>query len=62
MTSIPSDLAVQIPRKFLEITTNIEITVLQEFNKKKWKPEQVLQQNYNSFRSDNIEDPFWVFW
>ncbi len=48
MTSIPSDLAVQIPRKFLEITTNIEKTVLQEFNKKKWKPEQVLQQNYNT--------------
>uniref|UniRef100_A0A673MV83 Mesothelin a n=1 Tax=Sinocyclocheilus rhinocerous TaxID=307959 RepID=A0A673MV83_9TELE len=40
MTNIPSDLAVQIPRKFLEITTTIETTVLQEFNKKKWKPEQ----------------------
>ncbi|XP_016105313.1 uncharacterized protein [Sinocyclocheilus grahami] len=42
MTNIPSDLAVQIPRKFLEITTTIETTVLQEFNKKKWKPEQAV--------------------
>ncbi|XP_058625899.1 uncharacterized protein mslna [Onychostoma macrolepis] len=42
MTSIPSDLAVQIPRKFLEITTDIDTTVLQEFNTKKWKPEQAV--------------------
>uniref|UniRef100_A0A673K8J2 Mesothelin a n=1 Tax=Sinocyclocheilus rhinocerous TaxID=307959 RepID=A0A673K8J2_9TELE len=41
MTNIPSDLAVQIPRKFLEITTTIK-EVLKEFNNKKWKPEQVL--------------------
>ncbi|XP_016414988.1 uncharacterized protein LOC107745597 [Sinocyclocheilus rhinocerous] len=41
MTNIPSDLAVQIPRKFLEITTTIK-EVLKEFNNKKWKPEQAV--------------------
>ncbi|KAK2916614.1 hypothetical protein Q8A67_000988 [Cirrhinus molitorella] len=42
MTNIPSDLAIQIPRQFLEITNNVDVTVLQEFNKKKWKPEQAV--------------------
>ncbi|XP_052399699.1 uncharacterized protein LOC127946925 [Carassius gibelio] len=42
MTNIPSDLAVQIPRKFLQINTNLDTAVLMEFNKKKWKPEQAV--------------------
>ncbi|KTG31562.1 hypothetical protein cypCar_00041258 [Cyprinus carpio] len=42
MANIPSDLAIQIPRKFLEITTDVNKTVLIEFNKKKWKPEQAV--------------------
>ncbi|XP_059413317.1 uncharacterized protein mslna [Carassius carassius] len=42
MTNIPSDLAVQIPRNFLDITSEVGPTVLIEFNKKKWKPEQAV--------------------
>uniref|UniRef100_A0A8C1ZK03 Mesothelin a n=1 Tax=Cyprinus carpio TaxID=7962 RepID=A0A8C1ZK03_CYPCA len=42
MANIPSDLAIQIPRKFLEITGSVDPTVLIEFNKKKWKPEQAV--------------------
>ncbi|RXN16099.1 hypothetical protein ROHU_027707 [Labeo rohita] len=42
MTNVPSDLASQIPRQFLDLTTTVDVTVLQEFNKKKWKPEQAV--------------------
>ncbi|XP_051988667.1 uncharacterized protein mslna [Xyrauchen texanus] len=40
MTNIPDDMAIHIPRNLLNIPTTVDITVLQQINTKKWKPEQ----------------------
>nr|XP_021330389.1 mesothelin isoform X2 [Danio rerio] len=42
MQNIPSELAVQIPRNLLDIPSTVNTVVIQQFNNKKWKPEQAV--------------------
>ncbi|KAK7168100.1 hypothetical protein R3I94_002221 [Phoxinus phoxinus] len=40
--NIPDDLAVQIPRSFVNIPSTLDVEVVKKFNNKKWKPEQAV--------------------
>ncbi|XP_056310218.1 uncharacterized protein mslna [Danio aesculapii] len=42
MQNIPSELAIQIPRNLLDIPSTVNTAVIQQFNNKKWKPEQAV--------------------
>ncbi|XP_067232113.1 mesothelin-like protein [Chanodichthys erythropterus] len=42
MTNVPNEMAVQIPRNFLSIPTDLNLNVVKQFNNKKWKSEQAV--------------------
>ncbi|XP_077069477.1 uncharacterized protein mslna [Siphateles boraxobius] len=42
VANIPDNMAVQIPRNFVTIPSDLNVTVVRQFNNKKWKPEQAV--------------------